>query len=143
MSWACTFFFPSRGRHTRLQGAWSSDVCSADLGGGLLDVKDVVNDLESPADGPAESPQARDIFGAGPCAQGPGRYRSTDERSGFRAVNVLQHLLIDVLTLGFEVSDLATYHSVDSSGRSGHFRENGGAALRGGGCRSDGLERQR
>src|SRR5256885_5222495 len=28
------FFFSSRRRHTRLQGDWSSDVCSSDLGGG-------------------------------------------------------------------------------------------------------------
>src|SRR5256885_1787003 len=26
-----TFFFSSRRRHTRLQGDWSSDVCSSDL----------------------------------------------------------------------------------------------------------------
>src|SRR5256885_13170773 len=26
-----TLFFTSRRRHTRLQGAWSSDVCSSDL----------------------------------------------------------------------------------------------------------------
>src|SRR5256885_8287707 len=30
----CYFFFSSRRRHTRLQGDWSSDVCSSDLGGG-------------------------------------------------------------------------------------------------------------
>src|SRR5256885_5597816 len=34
------FFFSSRRRHTRLQGDWSSDVCSSDLlpvsGGGVL-----------------------------------------------------------------------------------------------------------
>src|SRR6266850_6050837 len=30
------FFFSSRRRHTRLQGDWSSDVCSSDLEGGLL-----------------------------------------------------------------------------------------------------------
>src|SRR5256885_5446099 len=29
------FFFSSRRRHTRLQGDWSSDVCSSDLGGYL------------------------------------------------------------------------------------------------------------
>src|SRR5256885_3695020 len=29
------FFFSSRRRHTRLQGDWSSDVCSSDLCGGL------------------------------------------------------------------------------------------------------------
>src|SRR5256885_10244282 len=28
------FFFSSRRRHTRLQGDWSSDVCSSDLYGG-------------------------------------------------------------------------------------------------------------
>src|SRR2546426_6459278 len=28
----CSFFFSSRRRHTRLQGDWSSDVCSSDLG---------------------------------------------------------------------------------------------------------------
>src|SRR5256885_10844324 len=28
----CPFFFSSRRRHTRLQGDWSSDVCSSDLG---------------------------------------------------------------------------------------------------------------
>src|SRR5256885_6996395 len=36
MNWrpsrACSFFFSSRRRHTRLQGDWSSDVCSSDLG---------------------------------------------------------------------------------------------------------------
>src|SRR5256885_3495458 len=30
------FFFSSRRRHTRLQGDWSSDVCSSDLAGTLL-----------------------------------------------------------------------------------------------------------
>src|SRR5688500_19379127 len=36
--WACAFLFcfSSRRRHTRLQGDWSSDVCSSDLGGLLL-----------------------------------------------------------------------------------------------------------
>src|SRR5256885_3672771 len=29
------FFFSSRRRHTRLQGDWSSDVCSSDLGPGI------------------------------------------------------------------------------------------------------------
>src|SRR3989454_7380503 len=37
----CFFFFSSRRRHTRLQGDWSSDVCSSDLtvtGSGMLGV---------------------------------------------------------------------------------------------------------
>src|SRR3989454_9137814 len=29
--WGQIFFFSSRRRHTRLQGDWSSDVCSSDL----------------------------------------------------------------------------------------------------------------
>src|SRR5256885_10874229 len=32
----CVFFFSSRRRHTRLQGDWSSDVCSSDLPGQAL-----------------------------------------------------------------------------------------------------------
>src|SRR5256885_10632746 len=31
LSSECVFFFSSRRRHTRLQGDWSSDVCSSDL----------------------------------------------------------------------------------------------------------------
>src|SRR5256885_17217335 len=33
-----SFFFSSRRRHTRLQGDWSSDVCSSDLNRQLLAV---------------------------------------------------------------------------------------------------------
>src|SRR2546426_7071501 len=40
MVYSFCFFFSSRRRHTRLQGDWSSDVCSSDLfftgGGGRL-----------------------------------------------------------------------------------------------------------
>src|SRR5256885_16003173 len=32
MAYCKFFFFSSRRRHTRLQGDWSSDVCSSDLG---------------------------------------------------------------------------------------------------------------
>src|SRR5256885_12187778 len=34
----CFFFFSSRRRHTRLQGDWSSDVCSSDLSAVRLSV---------------------------------------------------------------------------------------------------------
>src|SRR3989454_11517026 len=34
------FFFSSRRRHTRLQGDWSSDVCSSDLDTFYVDLKD-------------------------------------------------------------------------------------------------------
>src|SRR6266446_1134302 len=40
----CTFFFSSRRRHTRLQGDWSSDVCSSDLPANWTDMPDVVVD---------------------------------------------------------------------------------------------------
>src|SRR5256885_7361733 len=33
---ASVFFFSSRRRHTRLQGDWSSDVCSSDLEHGVI-----------------------------------------------------------------------------------------------------------
>src|SRR5256885_8195571 len=32
----CFFFFSSRRRHTRLQGDWSSDVCSSDLAAEMM-----------------------------------------------------------------------------------------------------------
>src|SRR5256885_3627589 len=37
------FFFSSRRRHTRLQGDWSSDVCSSDLG--VADSQSVFREL--------------------------------------------------------------------------------------------------
>src|SRR5256885_5731600 len=36
------FFFSSRRRHTRLQGDWSSDVCSSDLMASLLNFVEIV-----------------------------------------------------------------------------------------------------
>src|SRR5215467_15621911 len=54
------FFFSSRRRHTRLQGDWSSDVCSSDLGTTLA--------VGAPDDGsPAKvigGDPASDCFGA-------------------------------------------------------------------------------
>src|SRR5688500_20299791 len=45
-----SFFFSSRRRHTRLQGDWSSDVCSSDLGGECRDSqgRDQPDDGERP-----------------------------------------------------------------------------------------------
>src|SRR5688572_11525137 len=34
--WVCFFFFSSRRRHTRFDCDWSSDVCSSDLGSGVV-----------------------------------------------------------------------------------------------------------
>src|SRR5256885_10140659 len=44
------FFFSSRRRHTRLQGDWSSDVCSSDLAYFNFSAgsNDVTNDLSDP-----------------------------------------------------------------------------------------------
>src|SRR5699024_11629753 len=39
-TWFDFFFFSSRRRHTRSKRDWSSDVCSSDLGGKQLQVKD-------------------------------------------------------------------------------------------------------
>ena len=36
VNWVFVFFFSSRRRHTRLQGDWSSDVCSSDLSSDLV-----------------------------------------------------------------------------------------------------------
>src|SRR5256885_7802594 len=43
----CVFFFSSRRRHTRLQGDWSSDVCSSDLNN--IEYKAVVVDMTDKA----------------------------------------------------------------------------------------------
>src|SRR5256885_5444294 len=40
------FFFSSRRRHTRLQGDWSSDVCSSDLGVGFYSAFMVAEKVE-------------------------------------------------------------------------------------------------
>src|SRR5256885_10048874 len=41
-----SFCFSSRGRHTRLQGDWSSDVCSSDLDAAKLDGEELTAYLE-------------------------------------------------------------------------------------------------
>src|SRR5256885_6915994 len=48
-------FFSSRSRHTRLQGDWSSDVCSSDLDGHRAEpVDDALLDLDRQGDGRAD-----------------------------------------------------------------------------------------
>src|SRR5256885_5378158 len=41
------FFFSSRRRHTRLQGDWSSDVCSSDLDGDCFMISATSANLDS------------------------------------------------------------------------------------------------
>src|SRR5256885_12536185 len=45
--WELCFFFSSRRRHTRLQGDWSSDVCSSDLriAGNLEECAEIVRTI--------------------------------------------------------------------------------------------------
>src|SRR5256885_3720755 len=45
------FFFSSRRRHTRLQGDWSSDVCSSDLTDSSFRTKAIAYLLGTPAQG--------------------------------------------------------------------------------------------
>src|SRR5256885_7001643 len=49
LTW-CFFFFSSRRRHTRLQGDWSSDVCSSDLGVATQLRRDAIRHLTESAD---------------------------------------------------------------------------------------------
>src|SRR6266850_5896148 len=50
------FFFSSRRRHTILQGDWSSDVCSSDLGQAVADQEDVGCWYAESPDGGLEDP---------------------------------------------------------------------------------------
>src|SRR2546426_7276932 len=53
----CFFFFSSRRRHTRLQGDWSSDVCSSDLllAQGVMGGEQGLNAADARADQDAEA----------------------------------------------------------------------------------------
>src|SRR5256885_3755476 len=63
------FFFSSRRRHTRLQGDWSSDVCSSDLNllvigqrapaGGIPELGDLLRTHEVPSDSANDRELAR------------------------------------------------------------------------------------
>src|SRR2546426_1464191 len=69
------FFFSSRRRHTRLQGDWSSDVCSSDLLPAGADTVVRQEDTE-----PAESGRIRVVTGRD--ARKNVRYRGEDIRKG-------------------------------------------------------------
>src|SRR3989454_4900972 len=47
---SCFFFFSSRRRHTRLQGDWSSDVCSSDLFNAAVALRRPASDFAGHAD---------------------------------------------------------------------------------------------
>src|SRR5256885_10056940 len=53
----------SRGRHTRLQGDWSSDVCSSDLARAIyFNAKMIIMDEPTAALGPGETAQVRNLI---------------------------------------------------------------------------------
>src|SRR6266566_5496322 len=61
------FFFSSRRRHTRLQGDWSSDVCSSDLEGlpaAPRDVRELGADMEGFAELVGVGPPRKDLLDA-------------------------------------------------------------------------------
>src|SRR5256885_3891207 len=63
-----SFFFSSRRRHTRLQGDWSSDVCSSDLVKGLTRVMQTVARPSGSSGDAAVAPSpapAREVPGLG------------------------------------------------------------------------------
>src|SRR2546426_7562711 len=77
------FFFSSRRRHTRLQGDWSSDVCSSDLVGVVPVAHLLPQRLERaladvPLQGAEAEPLAVEVPGDGPEAVG----RSEERRVG-------------------------------------------------------------
>src|SRR5256885_3558394 len=92
------FFFSSRRRHTRLQGDWSSDVCSSDLARAIH----------------ANSPRRERLFVPVNCAALPDTLLETElfghEKGAFTgAVGVKQGL--------FEIGRASCRESVDLGGR--------------------------
>src|SRR6266446_10023978 len=59
------FFFSSRRRHTRLQGNWSSDVCSSDLEGPGANgnIRAYLLDQQASADAPLPASRSFEIRG--------------------------------------------------------------------------------
>src|SRR5690242_20963711 len=85
------FFFSSRRRHTRLTCDWSSDVCSSDLQGGLLDRCGLKS----------SEARARERRGAGradsgKCERRRSRMRSEEHTSELQShVNLVCRLLLE------------------------------------------------
>src|SRR5256885_7519389 len=82
------FFFSSRRRHTRLQGDWSSDVCSSDLllaacGRGLQKISGIVISINNnPAPPAAAARWQTALAGTERGAAHGGLYRSEERRVG-------------------------------------------------------------
>src|SRR5712672_1076824 len=122
-----------------ISGFLLGDVLARSLAegcGGFFHVEDVVGDLEGPADGFAEAPEAGDIIGWRTGAERTGGYRGANQGGGLRAVNIFEHFWLDFLALGFDVGNLAADHAVDGASGAGNLSNNG-HALRGGDWRGD------
>src|SRR2546426_6533318 len=81
------FFFSSRRRHTRLQGDWSSDVCSSDLRQTKVSRRDQRNDgalqADHRSDKAVDEDQERKLLPVGPQAElqaGAGKGDRSEER---------------------------------------------------------------
>src|SRR2546426_12313787 len=75
------FFFSSRRRHTRLQGDWSSDVCSSDLKFRRLEVSLVSHQ-------PPEFQAGLDDRSGQLNGRLPGRYTRSEERRVGKSVDL-------------------------------------------------------
>ncbi len=105
----------------------------AELGGGLGEVEEIVDDLESEAEGVAESGEGLE-FGWGDIG-GHGAEADTggEEGGGFGVVDVAEFGRGDGEAFGLEISDLATDEGLAPAG-GGEFADEGGDGVaRGGG----------
>src|SRR5205807_9164481 len=81
---SCAFFFSSRRRHTRLQGDWSSDVCSSDLTLSPKDARQLFRETRpASTPTPAEIGAVKNLTADGPGGPIPLRvYRPADVPAG-------------------------------------------------------------
>src|SRR5688500_19294256 len=80
------FFFSSRRRHTRLQGDWSSDVCSSDLErSSCRTTQRDTDSVTTPAEVGCCPAVTRGPLHAKPCRNGPRTLRSEERRVGKEA----------------------------------------------------------
>src|ERR1022692_5032612 len=120
------FFFSSRRRHTRLQGDWSSDVCSSDLG----DVDSNAPLFSAVLTSPGEHAQSRlwlyeiqalklraALVVLSACQTGKGRVRGGDEVAGFTRTLLLAGADTVVASL-WDVSDKSTAELMEGFYRS-------------------------
>src|SRR6266850_4890984 len=98
------FFFSSRRRHTRLQGDWSSDVCSSDLG--YNQAVEIARHL-----GRVDSGLCQRTRDAPPQIELPYAERQRNVRGAFRCTRALVGARVavvdDVMTTGATLDEIA------------------------------------